>query len=268
MRSTLRRGRKRLHPALDASLYRLVRPTRNPQPALVSVVVPFYNVEQYFAACLNSLIRQTYRNLEIIVVDDGSPDRSLAIARSYRRWDRRVKIVRQPNRGLGAARNTGLAAATGRYVTFVDSDDLLPRTAISTMVRTLESTGSDFVVGGLRRFEQGLKPQTPPWVKQTHRLQRLNIRLDDHPDILRNVFAWNKLFDREFFVREVGGFPEGVRYEDQEATAKAYLRGTFDVLNVNVYLWRRRIEGTSITQQKTDPRTLPTGWRSRAPSRS
>ena len=67
------------------------------------------------------------------------------------------------------------------------------------------------------------------------------------------MFAWNKLFDREFFIREVGGFPVGVRYEDQEATAKAYLRGTFDVLNVNVYLWRRRIEGTSITQQKTDP---------------
>ena len=220
------------------------------------MVVPFYDVEQYFATCLNSLIRQTYRNLEIILVDDGSPDGSLAIARSYRRWDRRIRIVRQVNQGLGAARNTGLAAATGRYVTFVDSDDVLPRMAISTMVRTLESTGSDFVVGGLRRFEQGVKAQTPPWVKQVHRAQRLRIRLDDHPDILRNVFAWNKLFDREFFVREVGGFPVGVRYEDQEATAKAYLRGTFDVLNVNVYLWRRRIEGTSITQQKTDPRDL------------
>lgn len=256
VRSALRRGRKRLHPALDARLFRLIRRPRHPQPALVSVVVPIYNVEQYFGACLNSLIRQTYRNLEIIVVDDGSPDGSLAIARSYARWDPRIRVLRQPNQGLGAARNTGLAAATGRYLTFVDSDDLLPRTAISTMVRTLEDTGSDFVVGGLRRFEEGVKPQTPPWVKQTHRRQRLHIRLDDYPDILRNVFAWNKMFDREFFVREVGGFPVSVRYEDQEATAKAYLRGTFDVLNVNVYLWRRRIEGTSITQQKTDPADL------------
>ena len=165
VRSLLRRGRRRLPPALDASLYRRVRRPRHPQPSVVSVVVPFYDVEQYFATCLNSLIRQTYRNLEIILVDDGSPDGSLAIARSYRRWDRRIRIVRQVNQGLGAARNTGLAAATGRYVTFVDSDDVLPRMAISTMVRTLESTGSDFVVGGLRRFEQGVKAQTPPWVE-------------------------------------------------------------------------------------------------------
>lgn len=245
-----------MHPALASSLRRLVRPTRRPQRELISVVVPFYNVEPYFAACLNSIIRQSYRRLQIILVDDGSQDRSFEIARSYRRWDRRITIVRQANRGLGAARNAGLRSARGRYICFVDSDDTLPRDALSIMVRTLERTGSDFVVGGLRRFARGEPARTPPWVTQVHHEKRLRITLDQHPDILRNVFAWNKLFVREFFSRVVGEFPEGVRYEDQEPTARAYVHGTFDVLSANVYNWRKRHDGSSLTQQKTDPNDL------------
>lgn len=251
-RALVKRYRAAVHPALQSAIRRRLRKTLLPQPSQVSLVVPFYNVEPYFAACLTSLVRQSYRNLQIILVDDGSGDGSLDIARSYARWDRRIRIIRQPNAGLGAARNTGIAEARGRYLGFVDSDDTLPRDAVSKMVRTLERTGSDFAVGALRRM-WGKKREVPPWVRQVHGQDRLGITLDEFPDVLRDVFAWNKLFDREFFLREVREFPEGIRYEDQEATARAYVSGTFDVLRANVYNWRRRDDGTSLTQQKANP---------------
>ena len=251
----LKRYRAAVHPALESSIRRRIRKPLLPQPSQVSLVVPFYNVERYIGACLTSLVKQSYRNLQIILVDDGSEDGSLAIARSYARWDRRITILRQPNAGLGAARNTGVVAARGRYLGFADSDDTLPRHAVSTMVATLEDTNSDFVVGGFRRI-WGTKRQVPAWVTHVHGQERLGITLDELPVILRNVFAWNKLFDREFFLRVVGKFPQGIRYEDQEATAWAYVHGTFDVLRTSVYNWRRRDDGTSLTQQKANPDDL------------
>ena len=101
----------------------------------LSVVVPVYNVENYLDECLTSIVRQTYDRLEIIVVDDGSADGSLDIARGYAQADARIQIICQPNAGLGAARNTGIANATGQYITFADSDDIVPLGAYKTMMR-------------------------------------------------------------------------------------------------------------------------------------
>ncbi len=255
VRQLVKRYRSATHPALQSVIRRRLRKTAAPQPRRVSVVIPFYNVERYFAECLTSVVRQGYRNLQIILVDDGSSDRSLSIARGYARWDRRITIIRQPNKGLGGARNTGIAAATGYYLCFVDSDDTLPRDSISRMVRTQEQTGSDFVVGAVCRIPSKRR-EVPGWVKQVHARDRLGVQLDDFPDILRNVFAWSKLFVRDFFNDVVHGFPEGIRYEDQEPTARAYAHGTFDVLRGFVYNWRRREDSTSLTQQKFNPDDL------------
>lgn len=223
---------------------------------LVSIVIPIYAVEDYLPACLDSVLKQTYYNLEIIIVDDGSPDRSFEIADVYAKSDPRIKILRKENNGLGAARNTGIAAATGPYLAFVDSDDLLPSGAIARMVATIQRTGSDFVVGGMRRLRHGKLMPPDGWVKEVHAEDRMGIRLNDFPKILTDVFAWNKLFDSAFFRREVISFPEKIRYEDQEATALAYLKGRFDVLAETVYHWRIREDGTSITQKKSDPEDL------------
>ncbi len=251
----LARAQAVMHPAARATLRRIFVRPRRPQRHLVSVVIPFYNVEEYLAECLTSIVQQSYRRLQIILVDDGSRDGSLAIARSFARWDPRIKIVRQANRGLGAARNAGTAVARGRYLCFVDSDDTLPLDALSIQVRTLEQTGSDFVVGSLARLV-GRKRRLFQWVTEVHSQDRLGVTLDEFPDILRNVFAWNKLYDRDFFTRVVQEFPEGIRYEDQEATARGYVAGRFDVLRAVVYNWRKREDGTSLTQQKADPNDL------------
>src|SRR4051794_19382989 len=93
--------------------------------ARVSVVVPIYNVERYLEACLDSIAGQTFRDLEVVMVDDGSTDSSPSIAESYVARDGRFQLLRQPNGGLGNARNTGTDAATGEFLAFVDSDDVL-----------------------------------------------------------------------------------------------------------------------------------------------
>ena len=93
----------------------------------ISIIVPIYNTAKYLPACLDSIVNQTYQNLEVILVDDGSTDNSGVIANDYAKKDHRIKIIHQKNSGQSAARNAGLAKATGKYIGFVDSDDQITR---------------------------------------------------------------------------------------------------------------------------------------------
>lgn len=112
---------------------------------MISVIIPVYNVERYFERCILSIIRQTYSDLEIILVDDGSPDSSPQICNDYARKDRRIKVIHKSNAGQGLARNDGLDIATGEYVTFVDSDDFLEQNAIELMYNATEQRRHDVV---------------------------------------------------------------------------------------------------------------------------
>ena len=113
---------------------------------LVSVIIPVYNTAKHLPTCLNSIINQTYQNLEIIVIDDGSTDNSSEIIKQYNEKDNRIKAFTQKNQGLSAARNTGLKNATGKYVTFVDSDDMIETNMIEKLLLALEKTKSDISV--------------------------------------------------------------------------------------------------------------------------
>ncbi|WP_152364010.1 bifunctional glycosyltransferase/CDP-glycerol:glycerophosphate glycerophosphotransferase [Microlunatus speluncae] len=222
---------------------------RLPGPEL-SVIVPVYNVEDYLGACLNSLLRQTLKRLEIIIVDDGSTDGSAAVIAAYAAKDRRIRVIRQANAGLGAARNVGIAAATSPLITFLDSDDTIPQRAYQRMVDTLRRTGSEFVVGSVRRFSHG-RSSTPAWVDNAHREERLKITIDEFPDAMQDVIACNRMFRRDFWNARVGPFPEGIAYEDHVPMVTAYLRATsFDLLSSTTYNWRIREDQTSIGQQK------------------
>ena len=112
---------------------------------LLSVIIPVYNVEIYLPRCLDSVIGQTYKNLEIIIVDDGSTDNSGKIAEQYAAQDDRIYVIHQENRGLGPARNSGLDVASGDFITFVDSDDWLELNAYETAIYMIEHTGADIV---------------------------------------------------------------------------------------------------------------------------
>lgn len=248
---TRRRIRSAIDPTVAAGVLRSIQSRRKRSSgALVTIVVPVYNVQQYLPAFLASVVAQTHRNLEILVVNDGSPDRSADIARAWGLVDPRIIVIDQENGGLGAARNTGVREARGEYITFADSDDELHRNAISAMLHTIEQTGSDFVVGTMVR-QQGNRRWLPHWTKSAHREDLHGIQLRDHPEIMLDVFACNKLWKVDFFRREVGGFPTRIAYEDQEPSIKSYLRATaFDVITDPVYYWRIRDDGSSISQQK------------------
>ncbi len=116
----------------------------SPSP-LISIIVPIYNVEQYLSACLDSVLNQTLQNIEIICVNDGSTDGSASIVRKYMLSDPRIMLVEQPNKGLSGARNTGLRHAKGKYVYFMDSDDLLDLHAMETCYLTAEKANADIV---------------------------------------------------------------------------------------------------------------------------
>jgi glycosyltransferase involved in cell wall biosynthesis len=223
---------------------------------LVSVVVPVYEGEDYLAECLDSLLRQSYRRIQVVVVDDGSTDHSAGIAREYADRDDRVVLVGQAHAGLGAARNTGLRRCDGELITFADADDTVAQDAYRRMVRTLQRSGSDFVVGAVVRSRRG-GYQMRRWVRMLHERRRLGVRIEDAPGMLANVMPWSKLFRRDFLERLDLRFPEGILYEDQIPMTRAYLEArAFDVIPEVVYRWRLRADGNSITQRKSELQNL------------
>ena len=118
---------------------------------LISVIVPVYNVEKYLKRCVDSIISQSYQNLEIILVDDGSEDQSGKFCDNYAERNKNIKVVHKENAGLGYARNTGLEIATGKYVAFVDSDDYIEYDMISNLYNDIKKSDADACIGGFRR---------------------------------------------------------------------------------------------------------------------
>jgi len=226
-------------------------------PPLISVIVPIYNVEGYLEPCLESLAEQWHSNLEVIMVDDGSTDRSVEIAEAFAAKDDRFRLVRQENAGLGAARNTGLEHVTGEYLAFVDSDDAVPRHAYDVLCHSLEESGSDFAAGDVRRLTSfGTKPA--PYLGDAFKRTRVGTHVTKFPALLADTTAWNKLFRRSFWERHGFRFPEGVVYEDIPVTLPAhYLAHAVDVLASTVYLWRlREGDDLSITQRRSEVKSV------------
>lgn len=223
----------------------------------LSVVIPYYNVEAYFEEALQSLARQSLRDLEVIMVDDGSPDASIEIARRFAESDPRFKLVVQENGGLGHARNTGARHATGKYLAFVDSDDVIPHFAYRLLVDTMERTGSQIGAGNVRRIKSTGASGSPMHAK-AFAATKLRTTLKEHRALLRDMTAWNKVYRRDFWEANELAFPEGVLFEDAPATIPAYaLAESIDVLETSIYYWRVREGGMpSITQRATDGKNI------------
>lgn len=117
---------------------------------LISVIVPIYNVEKYLTKCIESIINQTYENLEIILVDDGSPDNCPIICDEYAKRDSRVKVIHKKNGGLSDARNAGLDIATGEYIMFIDSDDFVEIDMMESMMNNMIDNNVDLVVCNIK----------------------------------------------------------------------------------------------------------------------
>lgn len=182
----------------------------------LSVIVPVYNVRDYVEKCILSITEQTYNgSIECIIVDDCGTDDSIdivnKIAESYKGKDNRVFnfIRHKQNRGLSAARNTGIMAANGKYIMFLDSDDYMEKDAVSKMIDTLQKNNADFVVGDIQL--EGPKQEEWNFAKPgvyTDQTLRLALRFEIYP------MAWNKIMSREFIINNRLFFIEGLCHED------------------------------------------------------
>jgi CDP-glycerol glycerophosphotransferase len=224
---------------------------------LVSVVVPIYNVEEYLRACLESIQFQTLEDLEVIMVNDGSTDGSVAIAESFAARDPRFKLITQENGGLSRARNTGADAASGEYLAFVDSDDVIPRDAYQLLVTPLQETGSDFATGNVHRLMQGSVAPARFLAKAFDRT-RLKTHITKFRPLVADRIVPNKVWRRSFWEGHGYRFPEGVLHEDIPVVLPAqFAARSVDVIHEPVYFYRVR-EGAdlSITQRRLETRAL------------
>lgn len=174
----------------------------------VSVVVPVYNVERYLRQCLDSILGQTLRDIEVVCVDDGSTDGSLAILREYAAMDDRVTVIEQRNQFAGVARNAGKAIARGKYLVFWDSDDYFDLTALEKMYDQIEKDEADICVCGNRRFYDNLQVEVPVGdsIMKSRIPGQCPFNRKDNPDYILNftvVAPWSKMF-RKSFVDELG----------------------------------------------------------------
>ncbi len=220
-----------------------------PVPVL-SVVIPVYNVEAFLPMCLDSVLGQTLTSLEVIAVDDGSTDGSAAVLDEYAARDPRLVVVRQENAGQGIARNRGTDLAQGEFLTFCDADDVVPRAAYAAMVAVLERSGSDFCVGGARRFSHS-RMFPVSWGRSVHQRDRIGTTIDEFPAAMQDIIAANRLFRTRFWREQVPPFRGHRAYEDHVPMLAAYVRARrFDVLSRTTYHWRIREDNTSTGQQK------------------
>ena len=175
---------------------------------MVSVIVPVYNTEKYLRQCVDSILEQTYGDLEIFLIDDGSPDQSGDICDEYGKKDTRIRVFHTDNHGISAARNLGLREARGEYIAFVDSDDWLDADMYEILLKRLEETGADLVTCG---FWREWPAYTEP-MRLTDAVYEGEGPLEALIDQKITNHAWNKLYRRQLF--ENISYPEGRTYED------------------------------------------------------
>ena len=178
----------------------------------ISIIVTAFNQEKNLEKCLNSIIKQSYRNLEIILIDDGSTDNTRLICFNFSKCDERIKFISQRNGGLSAARNQGLKHATGEYITFIDSDDYVDQNLIYNYVKFLKEYGENILVSGYRKIKNNIVIfEYKSNFLLLNNTEALKILFNDNKKSFKN-YMWNKLYPSHLFKNIE--FEEGKVYED------------------------------------------------------
>lgn len=194
-----------------------------PSSLLVSIIIPIYKVEQYLQKCVDSVLRQTHHNLEVILVDDGSPDRCPEICDDYAKKDGRIKVIHKENGGLSDARNAGIGVATGEWISFIDSDDWVSPEFISSLLEAAVSNNADISVCAYKKvYEDGREVDV-----LAGESSKIMSGIEAMRDLFTykkygNVMTWNKLYKLSIFRDHNIEFPKGKIHEDNFTTYKTY----------------------------------------------
>lgn len=218
---------------------------------MISVIMPVYNVEKYIRQGIESVLNQTYKKLEIILVDDGSKDSSGNICDEYAKKDNRIKVIHKENGGVSSARNTGMHIATGKYIMFIDPDDFYENNACELLYNAIEQKKVDYVIANyVYTTHKGEK-----WKKNMFSVNNnFEVSIKDYKKALfvMNSVIWNKIFKREFVEKHKLRFVEGVLAEDAvfSMSCYAYAKKAYYIHDV-IYNYRQNEKSESLSTKCT-----------------
>ena len=225
----------------------------------ISVIIPCYNVQDYLNECLDSVLNQTFKDFEVICINDGSTDNSLQILKEYSEKDNRIQLISRSNKGLGATRNEGVRRAKGDYLFFLDSDDWIDPQCLEKLYLKIEQDEADLCLYGCVLYKENEKVyETKDFYNMSlyqNRIKTPCSYVDIKDFIFKRLEAPLKLWRRKFFMDNSLYFAEGVWYEDVISHVKGIIlakRITF--VYENLYFYRQRIG--SITKLTNNPRIL------------
>lgn len=225
---------------------------------LISIVIPVYNVEKYLKTCIESVLDQTYRDIEIILVDDGSTDSSGSICDEYAKKDSRITVIHKKNRGLGLARNSGMELVKGSFVTFLDSDDYISSTNIQELAEIVEKEGADTVLGGFSRVDvdgnvlakeaYDFKIYSDKEV-QSNFFPRLMGSSPTHKDSIRPS-VWNSMYSMDIIRKNNILFKSEREYAAEDIVFDIeYYRYAQKVVTISTASYNYRVTPGSLTQK-------------------
>jgi len=207
----------------------------------ISIIVPIYNVEKYLRDCIDSIINQTYTNLEIILVNDGATDASPEICEEYAAMYNNIKIVNKVNGGLSDARNAGLEQATGEYVIFTDADDYLAPNSCEVLYNAIKEKDVEFVSANFAFTNNDGTPWKKPMFSDKFENTELSIEDYKKSFYLLNCGVWNKIFKRDFIEKNKLRFEIGLPSEDDIFVTLAFMKAKkIYFINNVVYYYRQR----------------------------
>lgn len=209
---------------------------------LVSIIIPVYNAIPYLAACLETVRRQRYENIEILLVNDGSSDSSLHVCEMYARVDSRIRVVDKPNGGVSSSRNLAIEQARGEYLQFVDSDDWLDRNATRLLVERALETDADLVISHFCRVS-GEKITVSGFLTQYNVMDQREFarRLMEEPASFYYGVMWNKLYRRSIILEHDIRCNESMRWSEDFLFNLEYIRyaSRFAALETPIYYYRK-----------------------------
>lgn len=220
----------------------------------ISVIVPVYKVESYLKKCIESILSQTFDNFELILVDDGSPDRCGEICDEYAQKDNRIKVVHKENGGLSSARNIGIDIARAKYINFIDSDDWIEKESLETLYKLANETGADIVQGkGVIAKNEKKRELIKKMSFNTYtNIQALHELFNYEGGEIR-VVAFNKLYSRNLF--EDLRYPEGIIHEDEYLTPRLIYKAN-KIVVIDSQLYNYRLSENSIMRSEFSIKNL------------
>ncbi|MGL5647808.1 MAG: glycosyltransferase family 2 protein [Clostridium sp.] len=209
----------------------------------VSIIIPIYNTEKYLRETINSILNNSFQEFEIICIDDGSIDRSLEILSEFKKIDNRIRVYTKENNGPSKTRNLGLDKAIGKYIVFMDSDDILPKDSLISRYEAIEKSNSDIVIGGTNRFNEEKE-----WRMEKHYLEEGEKDISKDFKLLRNLGPCNKIY-KSSILSEIR-FNENLNYAEDVSFVLEALVKSKKIYTIDKLVYKYRDRNDSLTSYR------------------